>query len=144
MRKSLLVVSAFSSAFWSISIIEIWAEDKTLQSVVFLIIGALLYGTAFVLFCLRFFQWLRILKARKIDLSVLNFFDSQKEVKPYQREAWLQAILVFFLPAIVAIPFSILQHNSDSNVAPTVYLLFPLSLLLYALLTKDFEVSNLE
>ena len=64
MRKTLLLVVVFSFVLWSASFAEAWV-GKTL-SLILLIIGVLLYGTGFVLFCFRFFRWLQVLKTRRL------------------------------------------------------------------------------
>jgi hypothetical protein len=75
----------------------------------------------------------------QIDLSGLNFFRRIEETRPYQREAWLQATLVFLIPLAVSIPLSFFQRNMDANVVLAIYLVWPLSLLLYAALSTNFE-----
>src|SRR5258708_11738526 len=106
-----------------------------------LIGGVLLYFAAITLFGLRFFQWLRVLKKQKIDLSALNLFRRIEAIRPYQREARLQAVLVFLISLVVCIPLSFFQPkpNMDATLVLSIYLVLPLSLLFYAILSKDFD-----
>jgi hypothetical protein len=114
--------------------------DHTHQMAILLLSGGIiLYGAAFVLFCLRFFRWLRLLKEQKIDLHALNFLRRLEAIKPYQREGWLQAGLVFLPIPVVSLPLSFLQSYLDATTALSICLVWPCSLLLYAILSKDFD-----
>lgn len=137
MRKALLIVAALGLTFYSVGLVQAWMGTALLAGVL-LALGALLYGVAFILFCFRFFQWLRVLKRQGIDLSGLNFFRKHMATRPFQREAWLQAAVLLLIP-IVAIPLSFLQTHLENNIALSLYLLWPLSLFLYGLLGKDFN-----
>jgi hypothetical protein len=140
MRKALLMVVALSSILWSGGLAETWMGDPVHLIALLLISGGmLLYGIAFVLFCFRFFQWLRVLKEQKVDLSGFHLFRRIQAIRQYQREAQLQAVLVFLIPLMVCIPLSFFQQNMDNTIVLTMYLVLPLSLLLYAILSKTFD-----
>ncbi len=137
MHKALLIVAALGLVFYSVGLAQAWIGNAILAGVL-LALGALLYGAAFILFCCRFFQWLRVLKRQGIDLSGLNFFRKHRAPRPFQREAWLQAAMLLLIP-LVAVPLSFLQTRLENDIALSLYLLWPLSLFLYALLSRDFN-----
>ncbi len=139
MRKALLIVAALSFVFCSVSLAEVWLGNTSLQPFILYIIGVLLYVSAFVLFCFRFAQWLRVLARQKIDLNGLNFFRQIEGTRPYQQEAWLQAALVLLIPAVVNIALSFFQQDVDAKIILSIELVLPFFLLLYAIVSTDFE-----
>ncbi|MDQ2905928.1 MAG: hypothetical protein M3Y81_20590 [Chloroflexota bacterium] len=54
-------------------------------------------------------------------------------------EARLQATLVLLIPAAVNIALSFFQQDIDAKVILSIDLILPLSLLLYAIVSTDFE-----
>lgn len=94
---------------------------------------------ALILFGYRGWQWRRVFEKQGVNLSGLSFFFSkEEETSEYRREVWLETVVVL-LCFVSGASLDLLQSHIDSSLVLTIWLLWPLSLLFYAFMSKDFE-----
>ena len=163
MRKTLLQASASSCICWSIGVTFLWIGRDRASWIGFswigfiiLSIGGLLFLLTSVLFILRGILLAQAFSQRGINLKIIDLFRKNEMAKHYQRDIRVQGMVIFTLPLFVLLgllgrlivqanfpaPFTNPVAAQDKAyfsalVTLTIYLVFPLGMLLYALVSKD-------
>lgn len=136
-RKTLFLLTALGSVSVSAALAEVWMGDHAHQIMALLLVGGLLlYAAALALFGVRVFQWQRVLKKHEINLGGWTLFRKSASIQPYQRETWLQMVLVFLTLLVLSFAKADLGTTSTLSICLTLVLL----LLVYTLLSTDFDL----